>query len=214
MFGYDGYSPNYEYRDVLLEHFSGLGQIISYDKDALIEFEYARLSYAYLIIEGKVKQFFTTAEGQEKTILILSKGDMFGEITMIQGDHDHCITKTYVPTKVCKITREAFDAYLAEHPELYESILQMLTTKIRLLMYQVFDGNYLDAKERLYALLQRLSVQHAIHTDKGIAIDLSLTHEEIARMIGSTRSTVTKLMKLLEDEGRIQREGKQIIRLF
>ena len=40
---------------------------------------------------------------------------------------------------------------------------------------------------------------------------LPLTHEEIACMIGSTRSTVTKLMRTLEEEGKISRSGRRLI---
>ena len=211
MFEYSGYSVNYEYREIMLEHFSDLGEIISYKRNALIEFEGSRMNHIYLITEGRVKQFFTNANGLEKTILILSRGDMFGEVTMIQKDCDHCITETYCPTKVCKISRDVFEDYLKKNPDLYNSVMLMLTTKFRLLMYQIFDSNYLTTKEKLYALLQRLSIQHEKKKDEGKEIDLYLTHEEIARMIGSTRSTVTRLMRELEEEKKIQRNGKRLI---
>jgi CRP/FNR family transcriptional regulator len=205
------YSINYDYRDVLLKHFKDKGKTIYFDKDTLIEFEYKRLDYIYIILDGIVKQFFLDPDGTEKIILILSNGDMFGEITMIQKDYDRVITKTYSPTKVCKIDRSVFYNYLKENPFVYDSITLMITTKFRILMSQIYDNTYLGIKERLFFLLKRLSIQHGSLKQIGYEINLNLTHEELANMIGSTRSTVTRLMNTLESEGKIIRNGKKII---
>lgn len=211
MFEFGDYSLNHSYREILLQHFGSVGDVMVYRKDTLIEFEYNKLGHVYFILEGKVKQYFTNVHGQEKTFLILTKGDMFGEVTMLQNDHDHCITRTYSDAKIARISRQVFDSVLQEHPQLQLQLMLMLTTKIRLLMYQIFDGNYLDAKEKLYALLQRLSMQHGAPQDDGTLINLDLTHEELARMIGSTRSTVTKMINQLAGEDKILRLGKQLV---
>jgi len=169
------------------------------------------LDYLYLILDGKVIQYFLDVEGRERIILILSAGDLFGEITMIQGDYDQVITKAYTFVKVCKINKSDLMRYLEENPKLYDSILLMVTTKFRILMSQLYDNAYFDVKQRLYRLLKRLSVQHKVRVKGGNKIDLKLTHEELASMIGSTRSTVTRLLKELEEEGAITRKGKYII---
>lgn len=207
----DEYTINYGYRKTILENFKNMGIVIEFEKESLIEFEFRKLDYLYLILKGKVRQYFLDADGNERTILILSKGDLFGEVTMIQEDYDKVITKTYTHTKVCRISKKDFMEYLAQNSELYNSILLMLTTKFRILMSQLYDISYFDAKARLYRLLKRLSVQHGIAIAEGKKIDLKLTHEDLASMIGSTRSTVTRLLKQLEGEGVIARKGRYIV---
>ncbi|MDR7857497.1 Crp/Fnr family transcriptional regulator [Tissierella sp.] len=204
------YSINYEYKNILLKHFKDIGTIIDFEKDTLIEFEFKKLDYLYLILDGIVKQSFLDLEGAERTILILSNGDMFGEITMLQQDTDRVITKTYSDVKVCKINKSVFHNYLQENPLVYDSILLMITTKFRILMSQLYDNAYLSTKERLFSLLKRLSIQQNSLKESGYDLDLNLTHEELANMIGSTRSTVTRTMKLLESEDKIIRDGKKI----
>jgi len=86
----------------------------------------------------------------------------------------------------------------------------MITTKFRILMSQIYDNSYLDTKKRLLSLLNRLWVQQGSSNQLGHTIDLILTHEELANMIGSTRSTVTRLMKVLESENKIIRDGRKI----
>ena len=210
MLGSGGYSLNYQYRTDLLEHFGTMGQECVYQKNTLVEFEHRVLDHVYLIMDGIVKQYFTNADGVEKTILVLSRGDMFGEITMLQQDLDHCLTRAYSNVVLRKIPRTEFDAYLQACPQSGQSVMLMLTTKVRVMMYQIYDSAYLDTKGRLYSLLERIAMQHGIGGETGRELLLPLTHEEIACMIGSTRSTVTKLMRALEEEGKIYRQGKRL----
>jgi len=207
---YNSYSINYDYKNILLKHFKDIGTIIDFQKDTLIEFEFKKLDYIYLILDGIVKQFFLDLEGAERIILLLSTGDMFGEITMLQQDSDRVITKTYSRVKVCKIEKSVFYNYLKKNPFVYDSILLMITTKFRILMTQIYDNTYLNTKERLFFLLKRLSIQQNSLEELGHKLNFNLTHEELANMIGSTRSTVTRIMKLLESEGKIARNGRKI----
>lgn len=207
----DEYTINYSYRKTILENLRGLGTEMEFKRGNFIEFEFKKLNHLYLILDGKVIQYFLDIEGRERIILILSAGDLFGEITMIQQDYDQVITRAYTDVRLCKINKEDLMAYLVKNPQLYNSILLMFTTKFRILMSQLYDNSYFGAKGRLYRLLKRLSVQHEVKVEEGNKIDLRITHEELASMIGSTRSTVTRLLKELEEEGAILRKGKYII---
>src|SRR5699024_9267572 len=102
------YQANYNYRDELLKSFSNTGEKFNFPENSFIEFEYKKLDYIYLILNGQIKQYFIDYEGQEKTILILSKGDIFGEITMIQEDYDLVITETIKHTTVTRINKNTF----------------------------------------------------------------------------------------------------------
>lgn len=205
------YSVNYSYRNELIAHFKDKGQLMEFNKGTLVEFEFQQLDFIYLILEGTVKQFLSHTNGTKRILLILSRGDMFGEITMIQGDFDQVITKTYSPTLLCKISRDTFYDYLNHNPEVYSFILLMITTKFRILMSQIYDNTFFTTQDKLRSLLIRLSKQHGTTHKYGAEISLLLTHEELANMIGSTRSTVTKLMNRLETTGDIRRIGRKVI---
>lgn len=206
------YSPNYSYRSKLLDCFKDKGEILKYGERTYIVSEYEKLDYVYLILDGKVKQSFVNYYGTEKTILLLTKGDMFGEITMIQEGWELLTTETLLPSTVCRIDKPTFDHSLKNNPTLYNNILIMITTKLRMLMTQLYDLSFLDSKNRLYFLLNRIALNHGIKCNKGTMINLKqLTHQDIATMIGCTRSTVTRLLKELEEENKIIRDGRYII---
>ncbi len=71
-------------------------------------------------------------------------------------------------------------------------------------MAQVQDSSFCDTVYKLKNLLIRLSYQHGAEVPGGTRIIPRFTHEDLARMISSTRSTVTKKMKVLEKEGFIE----------
>lgn len=205
------YQINYDYKDILLKDLKNIGNIVEFKANSLIEFEHKKLDYIYLINNGIVKQYFINIDGAQKTLLILSAGDIFGEITMIQGDYDQVITKAISNTQLYKIYKDEFYNYLKENPHVYNSILLMITTKFRILMSQIHDKTYRDTKGRLYHLLKRLSMQHGSICEYGTKIDLIFTHKELADMINSSRSTVTRLINELEKENKIIRDKRKII---
>ena len=77
-------------------------------------------------------------------------------------------------------------------------------------MAQIQDSSFCNTEERLRNLLMRLSVQQGVETPDGIRIAQKFTHEELAGMIASTRSTVSRKMKLLVESGFIKIKGKHI----
>lgn len=205
------YQINYDYQDALLKDLKNIGTIIEFKSNSLIEFEYKKLNYIYLIKSGIIKQYFINIDGDQKTLLILSSGDIFGEVTMIQGDYDQVITKSISDTKLYKIYKDQFFNYLEKNPHIYNNILLMITTKFRILMSQIHDKTYLDTEGRLYHLLKRLSLQHGSKCENGMKINLVFTHKELADMINSSRSTVTRLINKLEKENKIIRDNRKII---
>ena len=71
---------------------------------------------------------------------------MFGEIAMIQEGWELLTTETLLPTTVCKIGKNTFDRCLKNNPILYNDILIMATTKLRILMTQLYDLSFLILK--------------------------------------------------------------------
>ena len=205
------YTINYSYREDLLKVFEGVGAGKRYTKGQMIESGFTKLDYCYLITEGVVKQSFVDLEGKEKTILLLSKGDLFGEITLIQGDYDQVVTRAVTDVTACLISRDQFYETLDKAPGLYREVLTMITTKFRILMSQIHDEMFFETDEKLYYLLKRLSIQHGKPHGDGRIITLRLTHNELASMVGSTRSTVTKILSSFEKKSLIRKSGRLMV---
>lgn len=189
------------YRQKNLEVFSRLGVCKKFPSKTILEASGKPKAYVYLLLHGTVRQYFIAPEGTEKTLLLLSRGDLFGEITGLQQDCDQVFTQSLSPVSVCQIPIKDFITLLQKDSSVSYAINQMLSYKFRILMAQLQDSSFCDAGERLKNLLLRLSAQQGIPTKYGIQIPCRYTHEELAGMISSTRSTVSRKMKLLQEEG-------------
>lgn len=192
------------YRRCNFKYFGGYGQKETYPPKFMIGCGGVHAEYVYLILSGRVRQYFVNSRGVEKTLLLLSRGDMFGEVTALQRDMDQVATQTLTEVSVCRIPAAYFEKMLKEKSDLAYSTALMLTYKIRILMPQIQDASFCNTEERLKNLLIRLSVQQGVPVLQGIRLPRKYTHEELANMISSTRSTVSRIMKRLVQEGFIK----------
>lgn len=195
----------------MLNFFSGKGSTFIYRKKNIIEYGEKPAGYVYLIKKGIVNQYFVNQNGDIKTFLILTKGDLFGEIDLLQEDKNYVITQAYGDVEIDKISYNLFVNLLEKKPEIYYYINLMLSNKARIFMAQVVDSSFCDTDHKLRNLLTRLSYQYGEDVQDGIKIICRFTHEDLARMISSTRSTVTRKMKILENQGIIKIVNHYII---
>ncbi|NCB30174.1 MAG: Crp/Fnr family transcriptional regulator [Clostridia bacterium] len=199
------------YRNALYGFFEGKGVPLFFKKDSVIEFGGKPASYVYLIKEGVVKQCFLDHSGNSKTLLLLTKGDLFGEITLLQQNIDLVITEAHSDVEVERMPADLFLQITEYEPRIYYYISLMLSSKARIFMAQVQDSSFEDTMHKLKNLLWRLSCQLGTPVPGGIKIVPRFTHEDLARMISSTRSTVTKKMRVLETERFLEVSSRHII---
>lgn len=199
------------YRKELYDFFAGKGIPMAFREKTIIELGSKPAEYVYLIKKGFVKQYFMDHSGDTKILLLLTRGDLFGEITLFQRDKDRVITQAHSDVEADKLPAELFMHLTETNPRIYFYISLMLSTKARIFMAQVQDCSFCDTAYKLKNLLIRLSYQHGDEAPDGTRIIPRFTHEDLARMISSTRSTVTKKMKVLEEEGCIEIRDRHII---
>jgi CRP/FNR family cyclic AMP-dependent transcriptional regulator len=199
------------YRNELYRFLSGKGIPVAYGKKAVIECGGKPADHVYMVKEGFVRQSFLNPDGSSKILLLLTKGDMFGEITLFQGDTDLVVTQAHSDVETERLSADLFMELAEREPKIFFYISLMLSNKARILMAQVRDSSFCDTLYRLKNLLVRLSFQHGRNDGGDTVIIPCFTHDELARMISSTRSTVTKKMKILEDEGFIEIADRHII---
>ncbi len=189
------------YRLYNLKYFEKYGQRKNYPAKFMIECGGMPTEYVYLILSGRIRRYFINNKGMEKNLLLLSKGDMFGEISALQKDIDPVATQSLTNVSLCKIPVTYYEEALKQHANLSFCTTLMLTYKMQILMSQIQDASFCNAEERLKNLLIRLSIQQGISTPNGIRLPIKYTHEELANMISSTRSTVSRIMKrLVQDD--------------
>ena len=146
----------------------------------------------YFVKKGKVRLYKLNAEGKQFTSDILNKGNVFGEMDIISfGTRDHYI-ETIEESHICLMNKERFESFLIQRPRFMMKLLKVLSDRIigmSHLTQNLALGNLHD--KILYALM-KLSDQFGLTSnDEYYRIDLPLSHQEIANLVGATREAVT-----------------------
>jgi CRP/FNR family transcriptional regulator len=182
-----------------------------YEKDEVIFFENDSVKKLYLLVNGKVKLSMLSAEGKEKVLTILQEGDIFGELSLFDEDPHPLTAEVMEDARLLIIPWNEMEKRIIKRPSLAIKIIEALSKKTRLLTSQVRELVFQDAAGRLASLISRLAEDFGREIEEGTVIDLVLTHQEIANLIGSSRVTVTKLINKFIDDGMITIKKRKII---
>jgi CRP/FNR family transcriptional regulator/CRP/FNR family cyclic AMP-dependent transcriptional regulator len=114
-----------------------------------------------------------------------------------------------VDTRILALSRADFLAVLRRSPDLAMAVIQELTRRLRRVDDQASSLSFQRVEERTKGLLSRLAKEDPQRS--GCRITPALTHQQIADMIGTSRETVTRALKLLKEHGWLHQEGKKYV---
>jgi len=113
-------------------------------------------------------------------------------------------------SEVRLLRRADFIKLLEKHPRIALRLLEELTRRLRKADERIESLALLDVTGRLTGILLQLADEKGKDTDSGILIRSRPTHQELANMAGTTRETVTRVLKQLEFKEYISMSGKDI----
>jgi len=182
------------------------------DKDAYIYFDVQYLNKLYFVKEGFVKLGIVDEEGNELIKDILKPGDIFGQFSLERESTVNEFAQAHKQhTILCSFTIQDFQKLLESRPELTIIFSKKIGQKLKKVENRVLNLLQKDVRGRLLYFFWTLVddvVQPASNT---LAIDNFMTHEDIARLTGTSRQTVTTVINQLTEEGIITVDRKQII---
>lgn len=165
--------------------------------------------YMYVIREGRVKVTKLSDEGREKILNFLDEGGFFGEMALLDRAPRSASVKTLKPVRLLALSRSDFLNALRTSPDLAMAVIQELTRRLREVDEQASSLSFQRVKERTKGLLRRLSAEPT--ADPARSATPALTHQQIADMIGTSRETVTRVVKDLKSEGWLRQDGKRYL---
>lgn len=158
---------------------------------------------AYFIVEGMVKVFRESREGEEINLTVLGPGEVLGELSLIDDEPRSAYVCTLKPTTIFILRREDFIKILEKHPETAVNLLKTLAKRVRTTNQRMEELLSLNLTERTWKMLQTLS---GYFPNK----DILLSQEELASIIGATRARVTEVLNHLKDQGKISISHRKI----
>ena len=170
----------------------------------------------FIIAQGSVKVVIVAEDGREAILATLSEGDFFGEMALLDGEPRSATVRAVGKTRLLVVHREDFMHCLGKHPDLGLALLAQMSRRLRAADRQISSLALMNVYGRVAATLLKLMEERGIRMRARdgkaiIVIHARPTHKTIADMSGTTRETVTRVFKTLEEKGAIATPGRDLV---
>jgi len=163
-----------------------------------------------IVLAGRTKISNITADAREIVLNFLGKGDVIGEITILDGAPRTANAYAIEDTDTLILYRRDLLPVLRKSPEAMLELIQILCEKLRAAS-AIVEENSLPMAARAAAGLLRLADQHGRVVKGGTLIDLKLSQRDLGNYLGLSRENVSRQLGVFRDIGVLRIEGSEIV---
>lgn len=194
-----------------LQRLSGITSASSYPKGATLFVEGQMARGVFVLCNGRVKLSTSSIDGKTLIVRIADPGEVLGLPATITGKPYELTADAVEPVQANFISRTDFLNFLRDHGEAALRVAQQLGETYHSAIAEMRSiGLAHSAGEKLARFLLDWCASHG--NGKGeTSAKLTLTHEEIAQMIGASRETVTRLFTDFKKKQLLQIKGSTLV---
>jgi len=193
-----------------LEALSDVAFTRTFSKDNVIILAEEEGDTLFILKKGQVKVSIVSEEGREVILSLLGPGSVFGELSLLDGKPRSANVVATEETDLLMLRRADFLQLIYKTPQIATALLAELATRMRKTDRQIEGLALLDVTSRISDTLLQLATEQGAETTDGVTIESRPTQQELANMSGTTRETVSRVLKRLESQGYINRNGRKI----
>lgn len=190
--------------DVSIDALFSEGASRRYEHGAVLSDPDARPERTFYCASGTIKVTKLLASGREILITILQPGSLWSDRAVLNGYWREVFIEAMEPSDIFAIENAAFETYLRTRPERLTSFMQRISEQVSDALTLLDDFRGRDVASRLARVLVKFSQQYGVQTDSGVRIDLPVTHQDLANMIGTARETVSRNMARFRQKGYVR----------
>lgn len=200
-----------ELSDKDLDRIISVGNKQRYHKENLILIEEEVGSSMFVILDGRVKISRISDDGREVILSILSEGDFFGEMSLLDGQTRSANVTAIDDSELLVIRREEFLQMLHDYPQIAINLLKELAQRIRKGDEHIKSLSLQDAKGRVANTLVRIAEDYGVFRKGQVEINELPLQQDLANMAGTSRETISRVIKTLIQQGYLKKERGKII---
>ncbi len=167
----------------------------------------------YFIIKGSVAVLIKDEEGKEMILSYLNQGDFIGELGLFD-DSENPTRSAWIRAKssceVAEISYKKFRQLIQVNPEILMRLSSQMARRLQSTSQKVGNLAFLDVTGRIAQTLLNLAKQPDAMTHPD-GMQIKITRQEIGQIVGCSRETVGRILKMLEDQELITAHGKTIV---
>lgn len=167
----------------------------------------------YYITKGSVVVLVKDADGHEMILTYLNQGDFIGEVGLFDSSENPVRTafvKAKTACDVAEVSYSKFKQLVQVNPEILMRLTAQLSHRLSNTSSKVSNLAFLDVQGRIAKTLVDLAHQPEAMTHPD-GMQIKITRQEIGQIVGCSRETVGRILKMMEDDHLITAHGKTIV---
>lgn len=193
-----------------LEKIAGMTEHIAYPKGDVIVHEGETPDFVAIVSAGSAKAVKYTVDGREQILYLFSEGDFFGEQNLLFSRPAAYSVTALEPAELCLLRKAAFEALLADNPDISNKIIGELGWRLAHLENAVQNMGVRSVEARIASVLLELAAKYGADD----ILHLPFSREGLASYIGIARETVSRKLGQLENDRIIRSEGNKTIHIL
>ena len=165
----------------------------------------------YCVNSGKIKIYKVGEDGKETIIRIASSGELLGHRSLFTNKPYNASATVIEEAQVCFLSKTTINELIQKNPSLSFEIINRLSVQMGAAENRLVSLSQKNLRERFAELLLLLKESHGIPHPTGTKLDIRLTREEMASMIGSATENLIRLITEFKKDSLIEQEGKYLI---
>lgn len=164
----------------------------------------------FCIHSGKVKVTKTTSDGKETIVRVAANGDVLGHRSLF-SDSPYAATATVIEEgMICFVGKQSVNDLIKKDPSLAIQIINRLSKQMGAAEERLASMARKSIRERFAETLLLFNEAHGIKEEGRVRLDIILSREEMAAVVGAAPENIIRLITEFKDAGYIEQEKKTI----
>ena len=181
-----------------------------YPKNSMIILEEEMGDVVFVVMSGTVKITRVNDEGKEVILAMLGSGEVFGEMAILDGESRSANALSQENCEVVTINREDFLNLLKTNNKVSLNLMTEFAIRLRKSDQQIEALSLDDAEHRIGVSILNLAEELGVIRQGAVTVENLPYQQDIANMAGTSRETVSRVMKTFEDRGLITKTGHKL----
>ena len=189
-----------ELKDEFLEKIHKISLLRKYGKGRIIFMEGEPGEAFFYVKSGLVKISKLSSDGREHILHILNEGHIFAEVTLFSKTEYPATAEVLEEAEIGMIKNEDLEKVIMENPELALQLIKYLNNRLVEAHVKIRNLALSDTYGRTAQALLKLAEDYGRKSSKGIELDLNISRQELANIVGTTRETVIRALAAFRKE--------------
>ncbi|PLK58294.1 transcriptional regulator Crp [Candidatus Palibaumannia cicadellinicola] len=197
--------------DPTLEWFLSHCHIHKYPSKSTLIYQGEKADTLYYLIKGSVTVLIKDKEGKEMILSYLNKDNFLGELGLFEeGQERSAWVRAKATCEVAEISYKKFRQLIKVNPDIIMRLASQIASRLQVTSEKVGNLAFLDVTGRIAHTLLNLTKEPDAMTHPD-GMQIKITRQEIGQIVGCSRETVGRILKMLEDQNILSAHGKTIV---